>query len=130
MEYTEKSFDKRLRNILIYSGTERESLARFVGVPMPVVNRWLSGASVPDVYQMREIVRFFDVPYEWFLHDGDGTLSTEELAAMLGLRTETVEYLLELAATESGDVLNALDDAVYAVATTIFAARREVYDDQ
>ena len=70
MEYTNKKFDRRLRTLLIYSGEKRENLACAAGVTMPVVNRWLSGASLPDVYQFRDIANFFGVSYEWLL-DGE-----------------------------------------------------------
>lgn len=39
MDSATKKFDKRLRELLIYSGAKRENLARFVGVTMPEMNR-------------------------------------------------------------------------------------------
>ena len=47
------------------------------------------------------------------------------MAVSLGLSEDTVCLLMELAASESEEVLDALDDAVYAVATVVNA----VYDD-
>lgn len=118
-------FDRRLKQLLSVSGVERGELARHLGVSVPTVSRWLNGISTPNVYQFREIAHFFGMPYDWFLEDGDGIPDTEGLAAKLGLSTETVEALLELAASESEEVLTAVDDAVCAV----IAAINGGYDD-
>ena len=84
MEST-KNFDQRLRDLLIISGVRREDLACHLGVSVPMVNRWLNGSSVPDVYQFQSIANYFGMPYEWFLEVGDGFPSAEKLAARLGL---------------------------------------------
>ena len=46
MEKTKK-FDQCLKNLLTVSGMGRDELARVAGVSVPVVNRWLNGASAP-----------------------------------------------------------------------------------
>lgn len=125
MENT-KNFDQRLRNLLIISGVRREELALRVGVSVPVVNRWLNGASVPDVYQFQSIANYFGLPYEWFLDGGDGFPGAEELAVRLGLSEETVEALRELADSGNEGVLTAVDDAVWAVIGAVCAAYGEV----
>lgn len=121
-----KSFDHRLRNILILSGVRREELACHLGVSVPVVNRWLNGSSAPDVYQFQSIANYFGLPYEWFLDGGDGFPSAEELAARLGLSEETVEALRELADSGKTGVLVAVDDAVCAAIGAACAAYDEV----
>ena len=113
MTYTNKKIDRRLRTLLIYSGEKRENLACAAGVTTPVVNRWLSGAGVPDAYQLRDIANFFGMSYEWLL------------AEMLGLSAETVDELLTLAALESDTLLSALDDAVYGIVSAIAAAQED-----
>lgn len=118
-------FDSRLKSVLSASLVERGELARHLGVSVPTVNRWLNGISTPNVYQFREIAHFFGMPYDWFLEDNGGIPDTDDLAVKLGLSPETVEALLELANSESADVLTAVDDAVCAVIATINA----VYDD-
>lgn len=120
MENT-KNFDQRLRDLLIISGVRREDLACHLGVSVPVVNRWLNGASVPDVYQFQSIANYFGLPYEWFLDGGDGFPGAEELAIRLGLSEETVEELLSLAAEDydNTSVLKAVDTAVHAVLAVI-----------
>ena len=65
------------------------------------------------------------MPYDWFLEDSGNIPNTDDLAVKLGLSPETVEALLELAASESEEVLTAVDDAVCAV----IAAINGVYDD-
>ena len=115
-----KKFDRRLRNLLTLSGMTRADLACRLGVPVPVVNRWLNGASAPDVYQFRAIAQLFGIPYEWFLDDD--FLNAAELAARLGLSEDTVEGLLELAESESTDVLDMMDDAIYAMVSAVNAA--------
>lgn len=125
MNQSANIFDRRLKSVLSASLVERGELARHLGVSVPTVNRWLNGISTPNVYQFREIAHFFGMPYDWFLEDNGGIPDTDDLAVKLGLSPETVEALLELANSESEDVLMAVDDAVCAVIATINA----VYDD-
>ena len=93
MEY---KFDHRLKYLLTISGVERGELARYLGVPIPMVSRWLNGISVPNVYQLQELAHFFGMPYDWFLEDGDSSPNVDDLSAKLGLSPETVSMLLEL----------------------------------
>ena len=125
MNQANNIFDKRLKDVLSASGVERGELARHLGVSVPTVNRWLNGISTPNVYQFREIAYFFGLPYDWFLEDEGNVLDVDDLAAKLGLSPETVEALLDLAGSESPEVLTAMDDAICAVIGTISA----VYDD-
>ena len=118
-------FDRRLKGLLSASGVERGELARHLDVSVPTVNRWLNGISTPNAYQFQEIAHFFGMPYDWFLEDEGGVPNADDLAVKLGLSPETVEALLELAASEDEGVLTAVDDAVCAVIATINA----VYDD-
>ena len=118
-------FDRRLKAILSASGVERGELARHLGVSVPTVNRWLNGISTPNAYQLREIAHYFGMPYDWFLEADGGVPNADDLAVKLGLSPETVEALLELAGSESEEVLTAVDDAVCAVVATINA----VYGD-
>ena len=116
-----KKFDRRLRNLLTLSGMTRAELACRMGVPVPVVNRWLNGASTPDGYQFRAIAQLFGIPYQWFLDDD--FINAAELAARLGLSEDTVEGLLALADSERTDVLDMLDDAIYAMVSAVNAAQ-------
>ena len=125
MNQTNNNFDRRLKNVLSASGVERGELARHLGVSVPAVNRWLNGISTPNVYQFREIACFFGLPYDWFLEDEGRIPDAENLAMKLGLSPETVEALLDLAGTESPEILTAVDDAVCAVIGTVSA----VYED-
>lgn len=125
MNQNNNIFDLRLKSVLSASLVERGELARHLGVSVPTVNRWLNGISTPNVYQFREIAHFFGMPYSWFLEDNGDIPDTDDLAVKLGLSPETVEALLELAGSESEDVLTAVDDAVCAVIATLNA----VYDD-
>ena len=125
MNQANNIFDKRLKDVLSASGVERGELARHLGVSVPTVNRWLNGISTPNVYQFREIAHFFGLPYDWFLEDEGNVLDVDDLALKLGLSTETVEALLDLAGSESPEVLAAMDDAICAVIGTISA----VYED-
>ena len=125
MNHNNNIFDRRLRGLLSASGVERGELARHLGVSVPTVNRWLNGISTPNAYQLREIAHYFGMPYDWFLEADGGVPNADDLAVKLGLSPETVEALLELAGSESEEVLTAVDDAVCAVIATINA----VYDD-
>ena len=125
MNHNNNIFDRRLRGLLSASGVERGELARHLDVSVPTVNRWLNGISTPNAYQLREIAHYFGMPYDWFLEAKGGIPNADDLAVKLGLSPETVEALLELAGSESEEVLTAVDDAVCAVVATINA----VYDD-
>ena len=125
MNHNNNIFDRRLRGLLSASGVERGELARHLDVSVPTVNRWLNGISTPNAYQLREIAHYFGMPYDWFLEAKGGIPNADDLAVKLGLSPETVEALLELAGSESEEVLTAVDDAVCAVIATINA----VYDD-
>ena len=121
-----KKFDQRLKNLLTVSGMDREELARAAGVSVPVVNRWLNGASAPDVYQFQAIANYFDLPYGWFLDGGDSFPGAVEVAERLGLFPDTVEALQELAGSGQEGVLAAVDDAVCAVIGAVIAVYGEV----
>ncbi len=121
-----KNFDQRLKSLLTVSGMGREELARAAGVSVPVVNRWLNGSSAPDVYQFQAIVNYFGLPYGWFLDGDDGFPGAAEVAIKLGLASDTVEALRELAGSGQEGVLAAVDDAVCAVIGAACAAYGEV----
>ena len=125
MNQNTNSFDQRLKSVLSASGVERGDLARRLNVSIPTVNRWLNGISTPNVYQFREIAHFFGLPYDWFLENEGSIPNVDDLALKLGLSPETVEALLDLAGSESPEVLTAMDDAICAVIGTISA----VYED-
>ena len=116
-----KRFDRCLKNLLTISGVTCEELALRLDVTVPVVRRWMSGVSAPDIYQFREIARFFGLPYEWFLDGGDGFPDVEDLSELLGLNVDTLEGLMLLAETEDEDVLEPLDDAIYSVVSAFRA---------
>ena len=123
MECTRK-FDRRLQNLLALSGVARVEFARHLGVTISVLNRWLNGITMPDVYQFRAIAQFFRIPYEWFLDDDFPNAA--ELAARLGLSEDTVDGLMALAERENTDVLDSLDDAIYAMVSAVNAAQESV----
>jgi len=113
-------FDRRLRFLLAANGMTRNELAHRLGVTVPVVSRWLNGASLPDIYQFRKIARLFGMPYDWFLEDGGGVPDTEELAAKLGLSPETVEALLDMVAEGGNEAaLEAVDNTLCAALAVI-----------
>ena len=116
-----RKFDRRLRNLLTLSGTSRAELALHLGVTLPELNRWLNGITVPDVYQFRAIARFYGIPYGWFLDDT--VPDPAELAALLGLSEDTVKGLLALSDGENTDVLDSVDDAIYAMVSAVTAAQ-------
>lgn len=155
-------FANRLKGVLAVTGVERGELARYLGVSVPTVNRWLNGTGTPNVYQFQELARYFGMSYDWFLDPDGGQPDAGDLAVKLGLShngaptqaqrsglrgekegqrngadarrqagvaewslSRRVEALLELADSESEDVLAAVDDAVCAVIGVVNA----VYDD-
>ena len=119
-----RKFDRRLRNLLTLSGTSRTELALHLGVTLPELNRWLNGITVPDVYQFRAIARFYGIPYGWFLDDT--VPDPVELSALLGLSEDTVKGLLALSDGGNTDVLDSVDDAIYAMVSAVTAAQEGV----
>ena len=59
------------------------------------------------------------MPYEWFLDDGDGFPTTEELAEKLGLSEPTVRSLMYMAGSDDAAVMSSVDDAIWAVLSTV-----------
>ena len=116
-------FSRTLQNLLMISGTDAAELALSLGIGLPVVNRWLNGAAAPDVYQLQKIADWFGMPCSYFFEGGQ-THSVSEMAARLGLREETIELLEALSDTEPEEVLDALDDAVFVLASAICTARK------
>ena len=116
-------FGSRLTGLFDTLGYRREDLAKYLDVTVPVVRRWENGVSCPDVNQFRKMTAFFNLPYDWFL-DGPGNLpETWELADRLGLSAGTVEQLMELAQNQPGEVLDALDEAVYSIVSALGSGR-------
>ena len=125
MSENTKKFSRCLRSLLAVSGVNHAELACHMGVAAPVVYRWENGTSAPDIYQFQKIARFFGVPCSWFLDSENNLPNVPELAAWLGLSEDTVDSLLVLAEGKSRDVLDALDDAVYALVSVVTAARED-----
>ena len=119
-----KIFDQRLLSLMIIGGVSREELARRLRVPVPVVSRWLNGTSTPDVYQLREIARFLDVPYEWLLGDGGGLSTKAKLAKKLGLSEETVGAMMFVADSDDSAIMKEVENAIWAVFSTVI----KIYD--
>ena len=122
MNQDKNQFCRRLNQMLAVSGVEPGELACRLGVSVSTVNRWRNGSSAPDLYQFQALIRFFGMPCEWFLDSGNHFPSAEELAVQLGLRGDTVKDLMDLAACAEKPVLDALDDAVYALVSAVSAA--------
>ncbi len=116
-------FSRRLRNLFILTGLRQEVLAYRAGVAVETVRQWESGAKLPDVEQLKVIAVFFGLPYAWFLDGKDGMPALSDMAALLGLSEDTVCLLMELAENEPEEVLDAVDDAVYAVIDAMRTAR-------
>ena len=96
---------------------------------VPVVNRWLNGASAPDVYQFQAIANYFGLPYGWFLDGGDSFPGATEVAERLGLKEYTVRAMLFMAGSEDAAVMNSVDDAVWAVLSAVVTAYKRVCDE-
>ncbi len=116
-------FSRRLRNLFVLAGLRQEVLACRAGVAVETVRQWESGAKLPDVEQLKVIAAFFGLPYAWFLDGRDGMPTSSDMAALLGLSEDTVCLLMELAENEPEEVLDAVDDAVYAVIDAMQTAR-------
>ena len=62
------------------------------------------------------------MPYSYFFESEQSLPNVPEVAAWLGLSEETVETLLAMAENGPEEVMDALDDAIYAMATAVSAA--------
>ena len=123
MEKRMNYFNRSLQNLLTISGTDAAELAQALNVELPEMNRWLNGSAAPDVYQLQEIAKHFGMPYSYFFESGQSQPHVPEMAAWLGLSEETVETLMEMADTEPDEVMEALDDAIFAMTSAVGAAR-------
>ena len=119
------SFSRRLRGLFTITDYQPAALAKCLGVGVQTVRQWESGTAVPDVNQFREIASFFGLPYAWFLDGADGQPDAAVMAEKLGLHEDTVEELMELAEETSGPVLDAVDSAVAAVISAVWAAQED-----
>ena len=117
------TFSRRLRGLFTITDYQPAALAKRLGVGVQTVRQWESGTAVPDVNQFREIAAFFGLPYAWFLDGADGQPDAAVMAEKLGLHEDTVEELMELAEDTSGPVLDAVDSAVAAVISAVWAAQ-------
>ncbi len=117
------SFNRRLRGLFTITDYQPAALAERLGVGVQTIRQWESGTAVPDVNQFREIAAFFGLPYAWFLDGADGQPDAAVMAEKLGLHEDTVEELMELAEDTSGPVLDAVDSAVAAVISAVWAAQ-------
>ena len=122
MEKKMNYFSRSLHNLLTISGTDAAELAQALGVDLPEINRWLNGSAAPDVCQLQEIARRFGMPYSYFFESEQSLPNVPEVASWLGLSEETVETLLAMAENGPEEVMDALDDAIYAMATAVSAA--------
>ncbi len=123
MKRETNDFSRRLRGLFILTGLRQEVLAHRAGVTVETVRQWESGVKLPDVEQFKAIAAFFSLPYAFFLDGKDGMPASSDMAALLGLSEDTVRLLMELAGNEPEEVLDAVDDAVYAVIDAMQAAR-------
>lgn len=119
------TFSRRLRGLFTITDYQPAALAERLGVGVQTIRQWESGTAVPDVNQFREIAAFFGLPYAWFLDGADGQPDAAVMAEKLGLHEDTVEELMELAEDTSGPVLDAVDSAVAAVISAVWAAQED-----
>ena len=119
------TFSRRLRGLFTITDYQPAALAERLGVGVQTIRQWESGTAVPDVNQFREIASFFGLPYAWFLDGADGQPDAAVMAEKLGLHEDTVEELMELAEETSGPVLDAVDSAVAAVISAVWAAQED-----
>ena len=119
MNKTNDYFRRRLCELLTLSDGLRVELARQLRVPVQTVRDWESGEDIPNVYQFREIADFFGLPYAWFLDGKDATPNAAELAELLGLSESTVELLTDLEKTATPELLDAVDDTIFALVSSL-----------
>lgn len=113
MKRKPNDFSRRLRNLFILTGLRQEILAHRAGVTVETVRQWESGIKLPDVNQFKLIANIFGVSYTWLLDGVD--VAPSDMAVLLGLSEDTVCLLMDLAENEPEEMLDAVDDAVYAV---------------
>ena len=119
MNKTNDYFRRRLSGLLLLTDCLRVDLARHLRVPVQTVRDWESGEDIPNVYQFREIADFFGLPYAWFLDGKDATPNAADLAELLGLSESTVELLTDLEKTATPELLDAVDDMIFALVSSL-----------
>lgn len=114
-------FSRRLRGLFAVTDYTRSELAKDLKVPVCTVCAWENGTQAPDVYQFQAIAAFFGLSYDWFLDGTDGMPECWQLAEHLGLSEDVVEGLIDLAENGPEDVMDAVDDALYAILSAVGA---------
>lgn len=112
-------FSRRLHGLFVITDTTRSELAKCLRVPVCTVRAWENGTQVPNVYEFREIAAFFGLSYDWFLDGTDGMPESWRLAEHLGLSEDVVESLIDLSENGPEDVIDAVDDALYAILSAV-----------
>ena len=114
-------FSRRLHGLFVITDTTRSELAKRLHVPICTVRAWENGTQVPNVYEFREIAAFFGLSYDWFLDGTDGMPEPWRIAEHLGLSEDVVESLIDLSENGPEDVIDAVDDALYAILSAVGA---------
>jgi len=89
-------FPEQLRKLLENRNVTQEELAMHLGVARQSVSQWKDGKTMPNIYYLKKISAFFDVPYEYLL-DGIQNENKENvnIGTELGLSDEAILILRE-----------------------------------
>lgn len=106
-------FANQLRSLFQATDVTRRELAAALDVPVTTVCEWARGEATPDLWELREIADYFDLPCAYFLDDANDLPDLDELTAELGLSPDTLNLLESLANRGPKEVLDAVDGAVF-----------------
>jgi len=102
-------FPSQLRKLLDKPDMTQEKLADSLGVARQSVAQWKDGKTMPDIYYLKKIAEFFDVPYEYLLNGGDNEKKENiDVGQVTGFSDEAIEKLKRMNNDHEGTFLTAV----------------------
>ena len=90
-------FPTKLRMLLSEPGMTQEKLATALGVKRQSVAQWKDGKTMPDIYYLKDIAKYFNVSYEYLLDDTPNkSRDNVAIGDLLGLTDESIGVLSDL----------------------------------
>lgn len=90
-----KVFPERLSSLMKEKNLRQQDLADFLGVKRQTVSLYMTGQSIPDAEQLKNIAVFFKVSSDWLIGITEDKSTQNRAVDMLGISTSAIDGLLE-----------------------------------
>ena len=124
----------RITGLLSKRGLPQRELAAAVGVHVNIVSCWCRSVRTPNIEQIAEIARFFNVSSDYLLGLTDveeNNLDYRMISEKTGLSPESVKNLMRLTNDEGGNFVASLDSllsswsGIYSLAGSMYGVLTE-----